>query len=69
MLERILKMFFAKSPPQNLALTLVLLLLHQLGLEVKHTPRELPIDDNVCVQKAHSLSSQQPVFQFQNDHT
>ena len=43
------------NSPENLTLTLVLLLLHQLGLDVKHSPGELTIDDEVRIQKTHSL--------------
>ena len=52
------------NSPENLTLTLVLLLLHQLGLDVKHSPGELTIDDKVRIQKTHSLSSDPHVFVF-----
>ena len=53
---------FLQNSPENLPLTLVLLLLHQLSLDVKHSPGKLPVDDNVRIQKTHSLSSEPHVF-------
>ena len=49
------KSVFFSFAPENLSLALVLLLLHQVGLQVEHAPRELAVDHNVGVQQAHSL--------------